>query len=188
MRRPYRAWLRWAVVFAAGAALVVTGAAVYLPCPATATIEAVPAALVLSGDVDYARAGRAAELQREGRVTFILTTGAGVGGDNADELARRAVERGADAARILTEPRSTTTRENFVFAIPIIRQRGWRRVALVTTRLHMFRALHTARRVAPDVEWLPVPVPDMATMPQLRRHRLAEWRKIAGYALRGWLA
>jgi uncharacterized SAM-binding protein YcdF (DUF218 family) len=187
MRRARTWWIRGGTAVVGLGALVV-GSAFYLPTPRAASFETVPAALVLSGDVDYRRAERAAELQRDGRVTFILMTGSGVGGDNAEDLARQAVARGADPACVLKELRSTTTRENLLFSIPIVRQHRWRRVALVTSRLHMFRALHTARRLMPEVEWLPVPVPDVATPSQLRRHRLTEWRKIAGYALRGWLA
>src|SRR5262249_2137874 len=119
------------------------------------------------------------------RVQFILVTGAGVGGDDARRLAREAIARGADPERILMETASTTTRENLLFVAPIIRGRGWRRVILVTSRLHMPRALHTARAGMPDVEWLALPVPDPA--PPNARQRLVEWRKAAGYALRGWL-
>jgi uncharacterized SAM-binding protein YcdF (DUF218 family) len=184
--------VRWAKRAAATAALlgaVILTGAFYLPCPAPVEIDGVPAALVLSGDPGYLRAARAAALQREGRVAFIVMTGAGVAGDNGAALARAAIARGADPARILAETRSTTTRENLVYAAPIVRGHGWRRVALITSRVHMFRALHAARAAMPEVEWLPVPVADVDADPPAayRRHRLLEWSKIVGYGLRGWL-
>jgi uncharacterized SAM-binding protein YcdF (DUF218 family) len=187
MRRIRAGWLCAVAALATPGLLLVLGRTCDLPCPAPAELDGVPAALVLSGDVDYRRIAQATALQREGRVQFILVTGAGIGGDDAGDLAREALARGADPARLLRESRSRSTRENLLFSAPIIRARGWRRVALVTSRLHMFRALHTARRVMPDVEWLPIPVPDAATPARLRDHRSAEWQKTVGYALRGWL-
>jgi uncharacterized SAM-binding protein YcdF (DUF218 family) len=187
MRRIRAGWM-CAVAAVATPGLLGLGATRYVPCPTAAEFEGADVALVLSGDVDYKRVAEAVRLERSGRVPFILVTGAGVGGDDAADLARQAVARGADPARIVKETASTSTRENLVFAAPIIRGRGWRRVALVTTRLHMFRALHTARRVMPEVEWLPVPVADPAVSAALlRERRLGEWKKIAGYAVRGWL-
>jgi uncharacterized SAM-binding protein YcdF (DUF218 family) len=175
------------VILIAAAGLVWAAATFYLPSPAPGVFDFTPAALVLSGDVDYLRVQRAAALQREGRVGFIVVTGAGIGGDNATDLQGEAVRHGAIRERILTETLSRSTRENLTYAAPIIRGHGWRRIALVTSRLHMFRALHAARQVMPEVEWIPVPVPDAGPPSRLRQVRRDEWRKIAGYALRGWL-
>jgi uncharacterized SAM-binding protein YcdF (DUF218 family) len=185
-RRTAARWVRRGVPVALGVGAVLAAGAFYLPSPAPATFEAVPVALVLSGDVDYLRVAQAAALQRARRVDWIVVTGAGVGGDNGATLAQEAIKRGGDPKRIIAETRSRSTRENILDAAPLLRAHGWRRVALVTSRRHMFRALHTARCVMPEVEWLPVPVPDPLS-PFATQHRLAEWRKILGYALRGWL-
>lgn len=87
---------------------------------------------------------------------------------------------------IILEARSSTTRENLQFAAPLLRQSSLRRVALVTSRSHMGRALRTARRLVPEVEWLPVPVDDAGPPARIRKARLAEWFKLAWYWLRGW--
>jgi uncharacterized SAM-binding protein YcdF (DUF218 family) len=147
---------------------------------------AVDAALVLSGDVDLLRVRRAAALYRENQVGALLLTGAGVAGDNALALRQEAVKLGVPADAILTETVSTTTHENLLFAAPIIRAQGWRRVALVTSEAHMGRAERVARKVMPEVEWVPVSVPDVGPASRVYKQRLMEWIKLAGYWLRGW--
>ena len=145
------------------------------------------AALVLSGDVDYLRLKRAGGLYREGQVRLIVLTGAGVGGDSALAM-REFAERRLDvpASAIILEARSSTTRENLEFVAPLLRQSSVRQVALVTSSSHMGRALRTARRLVPDVEWLPVPVDDAGPPARVRRTRFAEWSKLVWYWLRGW--
>jgi len=145
------------------------------------------AALVLSGDVDYLRLKRAAGLYREGQVRLLVLTGAGIGGDSALAMREFAELRLAVPARAMVlEARSTTTRENLEFAAPLLRQSGVSRVALVTSRSHMGRALRTARRLVPDLEWVPVPVDDAGPPSRIWRTRLQEWVKLAWYWLRGW--
>jgi uncharacterized SAM-binding protein YcdF (DUF218 family) len=154
--------------------------------PASKDVHA-PAALVLSGDVDYLRVKRAAGLHREGRVGMLLLTGAGVGGDSALGLADEARALGVPAEAMVLEKHSTTTRENVIGAAAVIRERGWTSVALVTSASHMARALRAARRAAPEVEWLPVAVPDAGPPSRIRRTRLQEWAKLAWYFVRGWI-
>jgi uncharacterized SAM-binding protein YcdF (DUF218 family) len=146
-----------------------------------------PAALVLSGDVDYLRVKRAAEMHLQGRVGVLLLTGAGVGGDSAAGLAVQAQKRGVPREAIVLEERSTTTRENLVGAAAIVRARGWTSVALVTSASHMGRALRVARRAVPEVRWIPVPVPDAGPSARIRKTRLQEWAKLAWYGIRGWI-
>lgn len=174
----------------AGVALlpvVVLGAAVMDPPFREAANDAADAALVLSGDVDYLRIRHAAALHARGRVKLLLVTGAGVGGDSGRELARQAQLLGVPAEAIVVEERSTTTRENVVNAAPIVRERRWTRVALVTSASHMGRALRAARRAVPEIEWVPVAVADAGPPARLYRSRLGEWVKLAGYAARGWI-
>ncbi len=145
------------------------------------------AALLLSGDVDYLRLRRAVELYREGRLRLLVLTGAGIGGDSALAMREFAARRlGVPPEAMLLEPRSTTTRENLEFAAPLLRQSGVSRVALVTSTSHMGRALRTARRLVPDLEWVPVPVDDAGPPSRIWRTRLQEWVKLAWYWLRGW--
>jgi uncharacterized SAM-binding protein YcdF (DUF218 family) len=145
------------------------------------------AAVVLSGDVEYLRLQRAVELHKHGQVGVLLLTGAGVGGDSAVALAARARASGVPWEAMILEEHSTSTRENVVGAVAAIRAHGWTSVALVTSASHMSRALRAARRVAPDVAWLPVPVPDAGSPRRVVRTRVDEWVKLAWYAARGWI-
>lgn len=144
------------------------------------------AALVLSGDVDYLRVKHASDLYRADAVKALLLTGQGVGGDSAEEMRRIALENGVPAGAIVLEPASTTTRENLMFAAPLVEARGWRRIALVTSRSHMPRALAAARKAMPDVDWVPAPVPDAGPPGRARRLRAEEALKHLWYLVRGW--
>jgi uncharacterized SAM-binding protein YcdF (DUF218 family) len=157
------------------------------PCSHPSGERHADAALVLSGDVDYLRLARAVRLVREGEVGWLMLTGAGVGGDSAEAMRELAVSRGVPARRIVVEPRATTTRENFVLSAPLLRERGFRTVALVTSASHMGRAERVARKAIPEVRWIATPVPDAGPRLRIHRTRLQEWAKLAWYAVRGWI-
>ncbi len=129
---------------------------------------------------------RAVALHRAGQVEHLVLTGAGIGGDSALAMKEVAVRMGVSEAAIVVETESRTTRENLAFAAPLLRARGLATVALVTSDSHLGRAERVARRVAPDVVWLPVPVPDAGPASRVCGQRLAEWVKLAGYLVRGW--
>ena len=150
---------------------------------------AAEAVLVLSGDVDYLRTIRAAELIESGAAEWLIVTGSGrgVGGDSGLELGRAAEHLGVSSRRILAELRSRSTHENLAFAAALVRGHGFRRVLLVTSRSHLRRALAVARHELPEVEWLPVAVPDAGPWPRDMRNRLGEWLKLVVYAWRGWI-
>lgn len=158
------------------------------PRPDRVALPAVTAdaAIVLSGDVDYLRVSHASRLLREGRVRALVLTGRGVGGDSAEAMRRQAVAAGVSPEAILVETESTSTRENILFAAPLLRQRGWRRVALVTSQSHLARALAAARKAVPDVEWIAAPVPDAGSPDRARRLRAEEALKLLWYKARGW--
>jgi len=169
------------------AALALALAGTSGPQAATAdTVIQADAALVLSGDVDYLRVKHASSLYRAEAVQALLLTGRGVGGDSAEEMARQAIAAGVPSAAIVLETASTTTRENLVFAAPLVKARGWRRIALVTSQSHFARALATARKAMPDVEWVPAPVPDAGPPTRARRLRAEEALKHLWYKARGW--
>jgi uncharacterized SAM-binding protein YcdF (DUF218 family) len=175
-----------AVAVLAAGAMVALAAAHAPRSSAVPAVVSADAALVLSGDVDYLRVARAAELFREGAVPVVVITGRGIGGDSAEEMRDECVRLGVPSDRVVTEPASTSTRENMLFAAPVLRGRGFRRVALVTSAFHMGRAERAARRVMPELDWVPVPVKDAGSPSQLRRLRLLEWVKLAWYLARGW--
>jgi uncharacterized SAM-binding protein YcdF (DUF218 family) len=85
-------------------------------------------------------------------VPRLLFSGAGYGGDNARNLAARAIALGVPEAAISLELEATTTEENMRFSRPILERLGARRVVLVTGRGHAARALCAARKAWPGVE------------------------------------
>ena len=158
------------------------------PCHETALPLRADAAVVLSGDVDELRTKRAVALVLAGEARYLVLTGSQrmIGGDSALSLARTARAAGVPPERILCETQSRSTRENVLLARPLLEAYGLRRVALVTSRSHLRRALWAARRAAPAVEWLPVSVPDAGHPRRRLANRLAEWLKLAGYVVLGW--
>ena len=168
-------------VIAAAAAFVATR-----PGPVETTPVQADAALVLSGDVDYLRVKHAAGLYASGAVKALLLTGQGAGGDSADEMRKIAIAEGVPDKAIVLERDSTTTRENVLFAAPLIQARGWTRVALVTSRSHLPRALAAARKALPGVQWVPVAVEDAGPPSRVQRMRVQEWAKLLWYKARGW--
>ena len=179
---PQRAGALVLAIIGTGIAFVATRP----PADKTPAIIQGDAALVLSGDVDYLRIKHAAGLVKAGRVKAILLTGQGIGGDSAEEMRVEAIAAGVPADAIVLETASLTTRENLVFAAPLIKERGWRRIALVTSQSHLARALGTARKAIPDVDWVPAPVPDAGPPSRVRRVRAQERTKHLWYILRGW--
>lgn len=179
---------RWAIASAAAVILIAIslGGLTSRPEASAPGVVDADAAIVLSGDVDYLRVKHGAALVKQGHVHALLLTGQGVGGDSAEAMRVEAVAAGAPADAIVLETASTSTRENLVLSAPIIRARGWRRVALVTSQSHLARALATARRTMPDVEWIAAPVPDAGSPERTRRLRVEEALKLLWYKARGW--
>ena len=93
------------------------------------------------------RVVHAVDLQQRGLAPVIITTG-GVGDHPPSEgevAAQLAMKLGIPDAKILVEKRSTTTRENLEFAAQICRERGWKRVIIVSQPFHLWRAARYAR-------------------------------------------
>lgn len=87
---------------------------------------------------------------RQGQAPLLVTSGAQVsfrGRDPAQPEAmgarQLALDLGAAPSQILVNPRSRTTAEEATQIGALGRQRGWRRILLVTSALHMPRALAT---------------------------------------------
>jgi uncharacterized SAM-binding protein YcdF (DUF218 family) len=128
----------------------------------------------------------AADLYARGAVKAVVLTGRGAGGDSADEMKKVALAKGVPDAAILLERESITTRENVLFAAPLIRERRWTRIAIVTSRSHLPRALAAARKALPDITWIPVAVEDAGPPARVRRLRVEELAKLVWYKVRGW--
>lgn len=181
--------MRRRLILPAFGLLAALGAVAHLDPPHSgepARIEA-DAVLVMSGDVGYRRLERAVSLLQRRAASWLVLTGSGAGGDSAATMRDLAIKQGISPDRIVTEDRATTTRENLALATPLLRARGFRCVALITNASHLGRAERVARKAAPEIDWVPVPVDDPGPRSRIYRTRLQEWVKLAWYAARGWI-
>jgi len=104
---------------------------------------------------------RAFELLRAGRARAVLLSGgllAPLPGDvpEADVLAARLARWGIPPAQIVTEAGSRNTRENAIETARVAAGRGWHRLLVVTSALHMPRAMACFRAVGLEPDALPV--------------------------------
>lgn len=186
-----------------------------LPIEATPTADAI---VLLGGALGPARPPRltaelsdgsdrvlhAARLFRAKKAPLVIASG-GAGPDGGDEspesrdLADLLLEWGVPRDAIVEEGASGDTHENAVETKRILDARGLRRVLLVTSALHMPRALAVFRRAG--VEAVPCPTDFLATEPARRTaldylpdaeallHSTAathEWIGRLWYRVRGW--
>jgi uncharacterized SAM-binding protein YcdF (DUF218 family) len=142
------------------------------PVESTAKEGAIDAAIVLgaalrpdgtpSPALDR-RVRHAVALAAAGRVGHLLMSGGPVAHSRPEAAAMRdlALVLGVDAARLAVEERSRNTIENAVYALAVARDRGWRRLAVVTDLYHLPRALYVFRRLrAHPAGWaVPPPTP-----------------------------
>jgi len=101
----------------------------------------------------------AARLYRAGKAPLVIATGAALGEGpelaQAEAAARLLVEAGVPRDAIVSEPRSRTTWEDARFVKELVDARGIRDVLLVTSALHMPRALSVFERFG--VHAIPAP-------------------------------
>ena len=125
-------------------AVVVLGAKVVAPGVAGAAIRR--------------RVAHAVRVAEERRIDVLLLSG-GKGGPGPSEAAvmrQLVLDFGIADERIVTEERSRNTFENGVYTGRIVRDRGWRRLTIVTDAWHMRRALYVFRRLGMDAGGDPV--------------------------------
>ena len=128
------------------------------PVPADAIV-------VLGGDWK-GRIQKGIQLYKDGFApTLVVTGGMLIAPDRtqADYLAEVARRAGVPETAIVREGRANSTWEDATFTLELARQRGWRRVLLVTSDWHSRRAVMVFRRVygeagievisVPSVEW-----------------------------------
>ena len=125
-------------------------------------------------------------LFKQGKAPVILCTGGIVPGSTrttqyADDTAELLQMLGIPGAALLTEDKSANTFENARFAYPLLQQRNARRVLLVTSAMHMPRALGTFRKNCPGLEFVPAPTDFSVTEHKERRPR-PWWAKVSGIA------
>lgn len=144
------------------------------------------------GENSYWRAAYAVRTWREGGFRAIVLTGGGPPGHSIAEAMRDfLVAQGVPQEVIRVETRSRSTRENALFAKPILDGIPGRKI-LLTSDYHMYRARRVFQRVGLEV--LPRPSPDIRRRAE---NPLGRWDaflelgietvKISYYYLRGWI-
>jgi uncharacterized SAM-binding protein YcdF (DUF218 family) len=113
------------------------------------------------------RLRHAASLYESGRVRYIITTGGLAQGDElAESEAGRdwLVANGVPSDAILIETQSRTTRQNLVFAQPLLAAHGLSSVLVVSDPLHMRRAMWMAEGLGIDAHPSPTPTTRYETL------------------------
>ncbi len=120
------------------------------------------------------RIWQAAALYRAGKAPWVIVSAGNLHPREglqveADAIAQMLTVLGVPPERTLLEGRSRNTRENAVLVRGLVEQVGARRVILVTSAMHMPRAMQTFRKQWPDspVELIPFPA-DAPGEPELK--------------------
>lgn len=137
---------------------------------------------VTAYDLENSRLAAGARAWLAGRAPVIVLSGGGKNGGEASSEAKlmaNAIQRlGVPADALMLESRSRNTRDNARYTADLAEQHGFRRILLVTSSLHMPRALVEFRKENVDV--IPVPVPENGKRGQWAQRwipsRRALWR------------
>lgn len=100
-------------------------------------------------------------LAQAGRAGWLIFTGAGMDwqgttATEGDELKRLAIARGVPADKILVAGKVANTADEAAAVAGLMRERGWKRVILVTTAWHMPRSAYQFKKAG--VDCIPFPV------------------------------
>jgi uncharacterized SAM-binding protein YcdF (DUF218 family)/lysophospholipase L1-like esterase len=137
------------------------------------------------------RSQLAAALWRDQRAPVIVFTGGTQRNRScvvSEVMAGVATEAGVPADRILTEAKSTSTFENAVYAAPVLRAAGARRILLVTDALHMRRASRVFEAAGYTVERASVPLgATHQSASSVLATAMREGAALAAYRARGWM-
>lgn len=153
----------------------------------------------------------AAQLYRQGKAPRILCTGGIVPGGTrvraeAEDMSEFLEMLGVPKDAILKETQARNTHEHGVNLFPILQQRGFKHILLVTSAMHMPRSMGVFRRLCPGIDWTPAPtdfrVVQHISLPWYKRfsgfvptpNAMAEFSAVAHeyvgmsyYKLRGWM-
>jgi len=148
------------------------------------------------------RCVHAARLYRRAGGCPVLVTGGKLDPDRPGPTLARAmadflIDLGVNPADLLLEERSTTTYENAFYSCELLKKRGFKRVALATDAMHMFRASRCFHALGIEVVAAPcnyrairfewslrnfLPAPDAALAVGTAFH---EWLGVAWYWMHG---
>ncbi len=148
------------------------------------------------------RTDTAANLYAAGRAPLIVVSGAALdGGVSEASMMASALERaGVPTSAIIQENHSLTTRQNAVFTAQVLRAHQIDRFLLVTSALHMPRAMASFQKLgfhpiaAPSPPQITVPdtpgfsfwLPDLRTL-DASRSIVKEYLGLLVYWVRGWV-
>ena len=177
-------------------AIVVLGGATYAPVPPRKSVEVGPAFDRLLHGMRLLRAGRAPLLVLSGGVISML-----VGSDmtEARRLRSLALEYGVDPEVIVLEERSRNTYENAFYTWRVLQERGIERIILVSSAMHMPRAVATFK--GQGFEVVPAPADVWVVHRHFHLGRLLpnfnalegstaatkEYMSTVAYRLKGWI-
>ncbi len=125
----------------------------------------------------------------------------------AEDMAELLVMLGVPREAIIKETKAENTREHAKYLYPILQQRGFKRVLLVTSAMHMPRSVGVFRHLCPGIEFIPAPTDfhvteSLVTIPWYRKITILiptpghleafpeathEYLGIAYYKMRGWM-
>lgn len=148
------------------------------------------------------RVNTAGILYRAGRAPLIVLSGAALDGSisEARMMANTLEQQGVPKSALVLETRSYTTYENGLYTSELLRDRNISRVLLVTSALHMPRAMAVFRKQGVDVIAAPSPAQIVVPgdpgfsfwQPSLRvlgasRSIVKEYVALLVYWVRGWI-
>lgn len=88
-------------------------------------------------------------LLRDGKARFVVPSG---GSNEAVIMGEQLRDWGIEADRIVVEDRARNTRENAIYSAEIVKQRGWKKVLVVTSAFHMKRSIECFNAVDLDFD------------------------------------
>lgn len=220
-------WAAWIILFFSGNEWVVRGLAghlehEYLP---TDSVPEVDCILVLSGgtlgrlaprptiEVDNAgdRVLYGAYLYRQRRAPYIVCTGGTATGEivlrpAADDMADLLEVLGVPKEAIIKETKARNTHEHAINLHGLFTERGFKRILLVTSAMHMPRAMGVFKRLCPGIKFIAAPTDFRVTSEPAKPwydvvisviptpHRLLDFSEalheyfgIFYYRIRGWM-
>ena len=170
------------------------------------TLSRVPPRPTIEVDEAGDRVLYAAYLYRQGKAPLAICTGGTGARPVAEDMAEFLEFLGVPGEAIIKETKAKNTREHARNLYSLLKERGFKRILLVTSAMHMPRSMGVFLRLCPGIEFIPAPtdfrVVDEGTCRWYRQpfapiptpHQLMnfteamhEYLGIAYYKLRGWM-